>query len=64
MFDRKDIENIGEEYEHGLRVGGTGLEDKQIKALRTAFEMGMMTALKMVENRVFDKDSMVKPVHM
>jgi hypothetical protein len=57
MFDKADIENIGDEYERGLRMSGSKLDGGMIRALRTSFELGMMTALKMVEDRVQLKDT-------
>lgn len=52
MFDQKDVENIGEEFERGLKVYSDSFDRKQIKALRTAFEMAMMNALVLIEGRL------------
>lgn len=57
MFDRKDVENIGMEYENGLRAGKNDLNETQIKAMRIGFEMGINVALQMVENRVELKET-------
>jgi hypothetical protein len=57
LFDKTDIENIGNEYERGLRMSGLGMDEKMIKGLRTSFEMGIVTTLKMVEDRVVMKDT-------
>ncbi len=52
MFDQTDVRNLGEEYERGLKAYRESFDDKQVKALRTAFEMGMMNALIMVQGRL------------
>jgi hypothetical protein len=52
MFDQTDVRNLGEEYERGLKAYRKSFDDKQVKALRTAFEMGMMNALIMVQGRL------------
>ena len=52
MFDQKDVANIGEEFERGLRAHKDAFDRKQIKALRTAFEMAMMNALVTIEGRL------------
>ncbi len=57
LFDKADIENIGNEYERGLRMSGPGIDNHMVMALRTSFELGIMTALKMVEDRVQLKDT-------
>jgi hypothetical protein len=57
MFDRKDIENLGNEFERGLELGGSDFSKDQIKTLRTAFELSMVNAFRMIESRVELKDS-------
>ena len=52
MFDQKDVSNIGEEFERGLKAYKDAFNKEQIKALRTAFEMAMMNALITVEGRL------------
>ena len=52
MFDRKDIENLGTEFERGLRLGGGNFSEDQITALKVAFEMAMVNAFRMIEGRV------------
>ncbi|MBN1389149.1 MAG: hypothetical protein JXA22_00745 [Candidatus Thermoplasmatota archaeon] len=52
MFDRKDIENLGAEYERGLRQSSPQFTDDQIIALRVALEMSLVNAFRMIEGRV------------
>jgi len=52
MFDRRDIENLGMEFENGLKSVGNGFKEEQVIALRTAFEMAMVNAFRMIESRV------------
>jgi hypothetical protein len=52
MFDKKDIENIGEEFERGLKMGAGNFTNDQILTLRTAFELAMVNSFRMIENRV------------
>ncbi|MGA1848758.1 MAG: hypothetical protein ACMUHB_05390 [Thermoplasmatota archaeon] len=52
MFDRRDIENLGAEFENGLKSVGNEFTEAQVMALRTAFEMAMVNTLRMIENRV------------
>ncbi len=52
MFDQKDVKNLGEEFERGLRAYHDAFDKKQIKALTTAFEMGMMNALVLIQGRL------------
>lgn len=52
MFDKRDIENLGNEFENGLKSVGDGFNEAQVMALRTAFEMAMVNAFRMIENRV------------
>ena len=52
MFDQKDVSNLGEEFERGLSAYRDSFDKKQIKALRTGFEMAMMNALVMIEGRL------------
>jgi hypothetical protein len=57
MFDKKDIENLGTVFEKGLSSGGDRFNAVQIKTLRTAFELAMVNAFRMIENRVETKDT-------
>jgi hypothetical protein len=59
MFDKKDIENLGTVFENGLSSGGKSFDAEQIKTLRTAFELAMVNAFRMIENRVETKDTQV-----
>jgi hypothetical protein len=52
MFDKRDIENLGAEFENGLKSVGNEFTQTQIMALRTAFEMAMVNTFRMIENRV------------
>jgi hypothetical protein len=52
MFDKKDIENIGMEFERGLKLGAGDFTDEQVLSLRTALELAMTNTLRMIENRV------------
>jgi hypothetical protein len=52
MFDQADVQNLGEEFVRGLEAYQDAFDEKQIKALRTAFEMGMMNALVMIQGRI------------
>ncbi|MGA1872165.1 MAG: hypothetical protein ACMUHY_00705 [Thermoplasmatota archaeon] len=52
MFDQADVSNLGEEFERGLRAYGSAFDEKQIGALKTAFEMAMMNALVMIQGRL------------
>jgi len=52
MFDQNDVSNLGEEFERGLRAYKGAFDDKQINALKTAFEMAMMNALVMIQGRM------------
>ncbi|MGA1822424.1 MAG: hypothetical protein ACMUIG_07850 [Thermoplasmatota archaeon] len=55
MFDRKDIQNLGTVFEKGLSSGGGSFDEEQTKTLRTAFELAMVNAFRMIENRVETK---------
>ncbi|MFO8050420.1 MAG: hypothetical protein R6V01_01820 [Thermoplasmatota archaeon] len=55
MFDKKDIENLGEEFQRGLEIYQGTFDKKQVTALRTAMELTMMNALKLVEDRAVMK---------
>ncbi|MGA1819646.1 MAG: hypothetical protein ACMUHU_01415 [Thermoplasmatota archaeon] len=57
MFDRKDIENLGMEFERGLRLAKGHFSDDQIMALKVAFEMAMVNAFRMIEDRVELKET-------
>lgn len=52
MFDQADVQNLGEEFERGLQAYHDAFDAKQMKALRTAFEMAMMNALVMIQGRM------------
>jgi hypothetical protein len=52
MFDKRDVENLGLEFERGLELGAGQFSKDQISTLRTAFEIAMMNAFRMIENRV------------
>jgi hypothetical protein len=52
MFDQADVQNLGEEFERGINAYHGAFDEKQVKALRTAFEMGMMNALVMIQGRM------------
>ena len=52
MFDQADVQNLGEEFERGLKAYHGAFDDKQVKALKTAFEMAMMNALVMIQGRM------------
>ncbi len=52
MFDQKDVQNIGDEFERGLSAYRGTFDNEQQKALRTAFEMAMMNALLVIERRL------------
>ena len=55
MFDKADVNVIGEEYEKGLRAYKDVFTKREITALRTGFEIGMMNALTLIESRVQTK---------
>lgn len=55
MFDKKDVENLGEEFERGLTIYKGAFTKKQMAALRTAMELTMMNTLKLVEDRAVMK---------
>ncbi len=57
MFDKKDIENIGIEFERGLKLGAGHFTDDQVLTLRTALELAITNTLRMIENRVELKDT-------
>jgi hypothetical protein len=52
MFDQADVQNLGEEFERGLKAYHGAFDDKQMQALKTAFEMAMMNALVMIQGRL------------
>jgi hypothetical protein len=57
MFDKKDIENLGAEFERGLLTGGDLFSKEQIRTMRTAYELAMVNAFRMIESRVELKKS-------
>ena len=57
MFDQSDIENLGMEFENGLKMGRGNFTDEQIKTLKMAFEMAMFYGYKMIEDWVVLKDT-------
>ena len=57
MFDRKDMENIGKEYENGLKASNHEFSVDQIRSMRIGFEMGSNAALHMIESRVELKET-------
>lgn len=57
MFDRKDIENLGMEFERGLKLASGQFTDDQVLALKVAFELAMVNAFRMIENRVELKET-------
>jgi len=61
MFDQKDISNLGEEFERGLRAYGDAFNERQVKAARTAFEMATMNAFVLLEGRFQPKGAQIPP---
>lgn len=57
MFDKKDIENLGEEFERGLEIYKGAFDRQQIQALRTAMELTLMNTLKLVSDRAVMKET-------
>ena len=51
MLDQGDVNIIGEEFERGLKAYHNTFSEKEMKALRTAFEMAMMNAFRMIDGR-------------
>ena len=52
MFDQADVQNLGEEFERGLKAYHDAFDEKQINALVTAFEMAIMNTLVMIQGRL------------
>lgn len=55
MFDKKDVENLGEEFQRGLEIYRGAFDKKQMAALKTAMELTLMNTLKLVEDRAVMK---------
>ena len=55
MFDKADINLIGKEYENGLKAYKDVFSKREMTALRTGFEIGMMNAFTILESRVQTK---------
>jgi hypothetical protein len=58
MFDKKDVENLGMEFERGLELGAGQFSKDQISTLRMAFELAMINAFRMIESRVEMKETL------
>jgi hypothetical protein len=57
MFGKKNVENIGMEFERGLVLGAGQFSKEQVSTLRVAFELAMVNVFRIIENRAKMKET-------